>query len=115
MMKRNKHTLLILDNATSHNLSNEFFLKQLEDETISDLLTPNINEALYIIINCWSRVDSDTIENCWRHCDIIDYKYKKENKKWKIRNFIKYETSKSKSNIESFKSILYSLKFKYLK
>ena len=35
---------------------------------------------------------------------------------WNLRNFIKYETSNCKFiNIESFKSILYSLKYKYFK
>ena len=34
---------------------------------------------------------------------------------WKLRNFIKYDTSNSIYNIDSFKSILYPLKIKYFK
>lgn len=32
----------------------------------------DVKEAIYMIRNAWSLVTSDTIQNCWNHCDILD-------------------------------------------
>jgi hypothetical protein len=32
---------------------------------------PNVRESLYMISKAWRHVDFSTIENCWKHCDIV--------------------------------------------
>ena len=46
------------------------FIRSLEVNGSIEL--PDIKTSLYYIIETWSKVSSETIENCWSHVDIID-------------------------------------------
>jgi hypothetical protein len=76
-------------------------------EQLDKVVLPDVKQAIKMITFAWRCVSSDTIENCWSHCDILDKKSDE------LVEPAKHPETESDSIVCSLQELLEDLKNKY--